>query len=65
VIISSRQITSDATDDPPGLSTRRMIALFELSSRAYRICSTIDSDPRIAPFSGSYALLPEAIVPTA
>ena len=33
VIISSRQITSDAIDDPPGLSTRSTIALMESSSR--------------------------------
>ena len=30
VIISSRQITSDATDDPPGLSIRRMMAFAPL-----------------------------------
>ncbi|MNC90236.1 hypothetical protein D3C83_63110 [compost metagenome] len=65
VIISSRQITSDATDDPPGLSTRRMIAFTELSSRTLRICSTSVSDPRMAPFSGSKPLLPEAMMPTA
>ena len=65
MIISSRQITSDATDDPPGLSTRSTIALMLLSSRASRICSTIVSDPRTVPFSGSNLLLPDAMVPTA
>ena len=36
-----------------------------LSSRASRICSTIVSEPRMVPFTGSNVLLPDAIVPTA
>jgi hypothetical protein len=65
VIISSRQITSDAIDDPPGLSTRSTIALIESSSRTRRICSTTVSEPTTVPFTGSNPLSPETIVPTA
>jgi hypothetical protein len=65
VIISSRQMTSEATDEPPGLSTRRMIAFTERSSRTSRICSTSESEPTMAPFKGSKRIRPEAIVPTA
>ena len=65
VIISSRQMTSEATDDPPGLSTRITIARIDSSSRICRICSTIVSEPTTAPLTGSYALLPDAMIPEA
>ena len=64
VIISSRQITSEATDEPPGLSMRTIIALAPLS-RASRICSMIVSEPSTAPFTGSKPLSPLTMVPTA
>lgn len=41
----SRQITSEATAAPPGLSTRSTFALMELSARNLRRYSTIVSDP--------------------
>ena len=53
VIISSRQMTSEATDDPPGLSTRITMARIDSSSRICRICSTIVSEPTTAPLTGS------------
>jgi hypothetical protein len=49
VSITSRQTTSDAIADPPGLSMRRTIALMESSARALRMYSTIVSDPRTCP----------------
>ena len=51
--VSARQITSDATVDPPGLSTLSTTALIDSSSRMRSICSTIVSDPTIAPFTVS------------
>ena len=51
--ISSRQITSEATDEPPGLSIRSTIALIVSSSLTRRICSTMVSDPTTEPLIGS------------
>src|SRR5438034_553215 len=42
---NSFQIRSLASADPPGLSTRRTIALTVLSSSAWRIASTIVDEP--------------------
>src|SRR2546428_10161422 len=39
----SRQIVSDATAEPPGLSTRRTIALTRLSRAAWRIAAAVRS----------------------
>ena len=64
VIISSRQITSEATDDPPGLSIRTTSAFAPLS-RASRMCSTSESDPSTGPLTGSKPLSPLTMVPTA
>ena len=50
--------------DPPGLSTRITMARIDSSSRICRICSTIVSEPTMAPLTGSYALLPDAITPS-
>ena len=49
VSMTSRQITSDAMADPPGLSIRSTIALMELSARALRRYSTSVSEPATWP----------------
>ena len=59
--ISARQITSEAIDEPPGLSTRRTIALTPRSSAAWLMYSTSVSEPATSPLRPS----PDAIVPTA
>ena len=64
VSMISRQMTSEAIADPPGLSMRRTIARIELSARALRKYSTIVSDPRTRPEAESL-LDPELIMPTA
>ena len=46
---ASRQITSEAIADPPGLSTRKTTALIELSPRALRRYSTMVSEPTTPP----------------
>src|SRR3954469_9227305 len=53
-------MTSDAIADPPGLSTRRTIALMVESARALRRYSTIVSDPPTPPPVGPSLLLPAA-----
>ena len=57
-------MTSEATDDPPGLSTRSTTALIDGSSFASWMYSTSVSDPAYVP-SGPSPLRPELIVPTA
>jgi len=42
-------MTSEATDDPPGLSMRSTMAFTESSPRADRIAATSVSDPSTAP----------------
>jgi hypothetical protein len=64
-IDSSRQIRSDAVDDPPGLSTRSTMARIDRSPRASRMYSTSESAPTTAPFTGSKPLVPELITPVA
>ena len=63
-IDNSRQITSEAVDEPPGLSTRSTIARMDRSARALRMYSTSESDPTTAPLTGSKPLVPELITPT-
>jgi len=46
VILTSRQIKSDAEGDPPGESTRKTMALTEESSRSCRNAEEIVLDPR-------------------
>ena len=53
VIISSRQITSDAVDAPPGLSMRSTIARIDESPRISRMYSTSESEPSTGPLIGS------------
>src|SRR5207237_9306538 len=56
---TSRQIASDATYDPPGLSTRKRIAFTSLSCAAARMAPATVSDPIvIEPCTASYLLLP-------
>ena len=62
VSISSRQITSEAIADPPGLSMRTTIARTVESTRTLRSQSTKVSEPTTPPEPSS-ALLPDAIVP--
>ena len=64
-IDSSRQMTSEAVDDPPGLSTRSTMARTARSARALRMYSTSESEPTTAPLTGSKPLLPDAMTPTA
>jgi hypothetical protein len=65
VIDNSRQITSDAVDEPPGLSTRSTMARIDRSARASRMYSTSESAPTTAPLTGSKPLVPELITPAA
>ena len=44
---TSRAMTSDPTEDPPGLSTRRTMALTEASRRAVRIQRATVDPPMI------------------
>ena len=53
VIDSSRQTTSVAVVDPPGLSMRSTMARTLASARADRIASTSTLEPATSPFSGS------------
>ena len=49
VSITSRQITSEAIADPPGLSIRRTTALIELSARIFRSAARPPLPPRGTP----------------
>ncbi len=62
---SSFQIRSLASAEPPGLSTRRTIALTVLSPSAWRIASTIVVEPTMSPPSRLCPPLPVVIGPTA
>ena len=62
--INSRQITSEATVDPPGLSTRSTAALMLSSLRTSRMYSVSLSEPTSVPV-GPVPPLPETMVPTA
>ena len=63
VIESSRQTTSVAVVDPPGLSMRNTIARTLPSARAERMASTSTFEPATSPFSGSNPPWPEAMRP--
>ncbi len=55
---TSRQMASDPTAEPPGLSTRNRIPLTRLSSAASRSALVIVSDPIVAPGKGRAPNLP-------
>lgn len=56
---------SEATYEPPGLSTRKTIALIESSSRASLIASATVSEPIVGePVSGFDSLSPRVTAPT-
>ena len=57
---TSRQMTSDPTDDPPGLSTRRTMALIEASSRAVRIQRAMVLPPMTWGRLSPVMIIPEA-----
>ncbi len=65
VSINSRQMTSEAIAEPPGLSMRMTTARMELSARTFRSHSTKVSEPSTEPLGPSKLDLPLAIVPTA
>ena len=62
---TSRQITSEAVPEPPGLSTRSTTARTSSSSRASRRDSATVSEPANDPPNGLFWLSPGMISPTA
>src|SRR5882672_8461563 len=63
-LTTSRQIVSEATYEPPGLSTRNRIAFTSLSATAARIAPATVSDPMVCePLTGLYSLLPRDTPP--